>query len=39
MDSVDQTNGIITDITSQMEEIGKIVDVITGMADRPAFLH
>lgn len=38
MDSVDQTNGIITDITSQMEEIGKIVDVITGMAEQTGLL-
>lgn len=33
MHSVDETSGIITDITSQMEEIGKIVDVISGIAD------
>jgi methyl-accepting chemotaxis protein len=38
MQSVDETSGIITDITSQMEEIGKIVDVITGIAEQTGLL-
>jgi methyl-accepting chemotaxis protein len=38
MESVDQTSGIIIDITSQMEEIGKIVDVITGIAEQTGLL-
>ena len=38
MQSVDETSGIITDITSQMDEIGKIVDVITGIAEQTGLL-
>ncbi len=38
LQSVDETSGIITDITSQMEEIGKIVDVITGIAEQTGLL-
>ncbi|HWQ66317.1 MAG TPA: methyl-accepting chemotaxis protein [Methanospirillum sp.] len=38
MQSVDETSVIITDITSQMEEIGKIVDVITGIAEQTGLL-
>ncbi|HWQ64366.1 MAG TPA: methyl-accepting chemotaxis protein [Methanospirillum sp.] len=38
MQSVDETSSIITDITSQMEEIGKIVDVITGIAEQTGLL-
>lgn len=38
MESVDQTSGIITDIAGQMEEIGKIVDVITGIAEQTGLL-
>ena len=38
MASVDETSGIITDITGQMEEIGKIVDVITGIAEQTGLL-
>lgn len=38
MHSVDETSVIITDITSQMEEIGKIVDVISGIADQTGLL-
>jgi methyl-accepting chemotaxis protein len=38
MHSVDETSVIITDITSQMEEIGKIVDVITGIAEQTGLL-
>ncbi|PKL60285.1 MAG: methyl-accepting chemotaxis protein [Methanomicrobiales archaeon HGW-Methanomicrobiales-4] len=38
MHSVDETSIIITDITSQMEEIGKIVDVISGIADQTGLL-
>ena len=36
--SVEETSGIITDITGQMEEIGKIVDVITGIAEQTGLL-
>lgn len=38
MHSVDETSVIITDITGQMEEIGKIVDVISGIADQTGLL-
>jgi methyl-accepting chemotaxis protein len=38
MHSVDETSIIITDITGQMEEIGKIVDVITGIAEQTGLL-
>jgi len=38
MQSVDETSGIITDITGQMEEIGKIVDVITDIAEQTGLL-
>ena len=38
MHSVDETSGIITDINSQMEEIGKIVGVISGIADQTGLL-
>jgi methyl-accepting chemotaxis protein len=38
MHSVDETNEIITDIAGQMEEIGKIVDVITGIAEQTGLL-
>lgn len=38
MHSVDETSVIITDITSQMDEIGKIVDVITGIAEQTGLL-
>lgn len=38
MHSVDETSVIITDITGQMEEIGKIVDVITGIAEQTGLL-
>jgi methyl-accepting chemotaxis protein len=38
MQSVDETSTIITDITGQMEEIGKIVDVITGIAEQTGLL-
>ncbi|MFH0968433.1 MAG: methyl-accepting chemotaxis protein [Methanobacteriota archaeon] len=38
MHSVDETSVIITDITGQMEEIGKIVGVISGIADQTGLL-
>ncbi|MFH0968776.1 MAG: methyl-accepting chemotaxis protein [Methanobacteriota archaeon] len=38
MQSVDETGVIITDITNQMEEIGKIVGVISGIADQTGLL-
>ena len=38
MHSVDETGTIISDITNQMEEIGKIVGVITGIADQTGLL-
>lgn len=38
MHSASETGEIITDITSQMEEIGKIVDVITGIAEQTGLL-
>lgn len=38
MHSVDETGVIITDITNQMEEIGKIIDVISGIADQTGLL-
>ena len=38
MQSVDETSVIITDITSQMDEIGKIVEVITGIAEQTGLL-
>lgn len=38
IESVDETNHIITDIAGQMEEIGKIVDVITGIAEQTGLL-
>jgi hypothetical protein len=38
MHSVYETGVIITDITNQMEEIGKIVDVISGIADQIGLL-
>ncbi len=38
MRSAGETNTIITDITGQMEEIGKIVDVITGIAEQTGLL-
>jgi len=38
MQSVDETSIIITDITNQMEEIGKIVGVISGIADQTGLL-
>ena len=38
MHSVDETGVIVTDITNQMEEIGKIVDVISGIADQTGLL-
>ena len=38
MHSVDETSTIITDITGQMEEIGKIVGVITGIAEQTGLL-
>ncbi|MFH0966645.1 MAG: methyl-accepting chemotaxis protein, partial [Methanobacteriota archaeon] len=38
MHSVDETSSIITDITSQMEEIGNIVGVISGIADQTGLL-
>lgn len=36
--SIDETGVIITDIAGQMEEIGKIVDVITGIAEQTGLL-
>jgi len=36
--SVNETSEIITDITSQMEEIGNIVGVITGIAEQTGLL-
>jgi len=38
MHSVDETSVIINDITNQMEEIGKIVGVISGIADQTGLL-
>jgi methyl-accepting chemotaxis protein len=38
MHSVDETSVIINDITGQMEEIGKIVGVITGIAEQTGLL-
>ena len=38
MHSVDETNEIITDIAGQMNEIGKIVYVITGIAEQTGLL-
>jgi methyl-accepting chemotaxis protein len=38
MHSVDETGTIIADITNQMGEIGKIVGVITGIADQTGLL-
>lgn len=38
MHSVDETSEIITAITGQMEEIGKIVGVISGIADQTGLL-
>ena len=38
MHSVDETGIIITDITNQMDEIGKIVDLISGIADQTGLL-
>jgi methyl-accepting chemotaxis protein len=38
MNSVDGTSAILLDITSQMDEIGKIVDVIGGIAEQTGLL-
>jgi len=38
MHSVDETGVIITDITNQMDEIGKIIGVISGIADQTGLL-
>ena len=38
MHSVDETSLIVNDITNQMEEIGKIVGVISGIADQTGLL-
>lgn len=36
--SFEGTEGIVTDITNQMDEIGRIVDVITGIAEQTGLL-
>ncbi|HPP77966.1 methyl-accepting chemotaxis protein [Methanospirillum sp.] len=38
IESVDKTSEIITDISGQMDEIGHIVDVITGIAEQTGLL-
>ncbi len=38
IESFSATGEIITDITGQMEEIGKIIDVITGIAEKTSLL-
>lgn len=38
MQSFEGTEGIVNDITSQMDEIGRIVDVITGIAEQTGLL-
>lgn len=38
MESFEETGSNITDITSQMEEIGKIVDIITGISEQTGLL-
>jgi len=38
IESVDETNVIISDIAGQMEEIGNIVDVITGISEQTGLL-
>jgi len=38
MQSFEGTGGIVNDITNQMDEIGRIVDVITGIAEQTGLL-